>query len=154
MRHLLLRQIVRLILQRGLEPLERVRSIWPTLLPGAVGEQSEPMTIDATTLLVHANTPAVKQELLLLTRTLLSQLHTLGLIPEFTDLNDLNVRVQPLKRSAPMHSNGPRKNIDALMPIPFTPIAPRVRSALEQLDDPELRAQLERISRLRAKHDD
>jgi hypothetical protein len=157
MQHLILPNLVQVVLQQGFEPVVRLRVLWSALVGRRLGKVSAPQSLLDGQLYVQAHTDEAAALLQDRSPQLLAQIEHQGLLPEFSGLVKLRMRVVVYGGSA---RAGLEPTADAVSMTAFSaanqraqvkrkaPLPDRLHCALVGVEDAALRAQLERLLRL------
>lgn len=152
MHHLILPKLVQLVLNQGLEPLARLRVLWPALVGEPLGGLTAPQRLLDGQLYVQAQTQDAAMLMQERAQEILGRMESQGVLPEYPGLGGVGVRVSVVgggKRGGwggqAEGSSGAIDDLENLEKIGEIALSVRLRGALGGVEDEALRAQLERI---------
>lgn len=140
MRALLLQTLAPLAAHRGLSALERLRVLWPLLAGATLARASRPERIEQRRLVLVVGTPGLAQELQLASGEILARINQYRDVLETPRLATLVTRIAP-HGTFPVAAPRPVRT-----PLAERDLAPGIESALDQVEDPTLRARLRRLA--------
>jgi predicted nucleic acid-binding Zn ribbon protein len=157
MQNLILPGLVQVVLRQGFEPVVRLRVLWSALVGKRLAKVSAPQGLFDGQLYVQAQTAEVAAQLQAKAQEILAQIEGQGVLPELPGVSKAGMRVvvsagtgaatRTGRTSGERAVSAANRSAEPRLRRAPQPLPDRLHGALADVEDPALRAQLERLLR-------